>query len=1629
MLSTSIWAQRPVNDDCSNASEIIIPSNGFGIGKLTSLKVDITEASRQQAEQCVKDLDDVGNCTKTVWYKFYIPTTRNVSITLTQQDSAIPQIFAGFNTYRIPDCSYSIADIEKGLPPLNKFGVSGNSCLTQGWYLVQVGCKKKAKGTLWVELNISNSNSQPYDNLRGLFDFGLVKDRRVSNYFDFSCISQEPFEKQKVVDSSIAKSIWIAVSFPSKMLVNKIWYNYKDVTLEGAQLKYRLFADTVTADSFINPKPYCDVSAAGIILNEQCPLNNAINKRYYLQILTDRFQNNIIIYVDNSTYQADQWNTTNTDNEITLRYGTDTSMLRSLNCNALMSTHACKNVIPNYFVRNYIESNRGTSGVRNVSDTFQFGSYSILNIAQNGLLHARIENYASAEMVHYALYAGDIRTSCNLVLVHEEFLQENNYYGMESCIAKGTYTLVTSFVSLGQPGKKLRLVFGRGAAPPQYYSPTQPEYVKDFNPLKDAWFSSKKINFKNRDTNIFIDTVALSGRFTFKEIYISESSDFNIVGQYCDVLVFGGQISKGTAFALPGIDYSKRTKGYGLYTASSWFGYSHLGQCFYLNKGYYTVVSLLNKIDGKVYEDCFSTEHWVNFIPNVTCPIPNNTNPQFAYPINSNQDVLNSPAALKNLTYTYKLIYCKDCKQTSTAKPALSCNTRKFITPNTTYYYYTFFMAKNASFSGPSVFELYKGNAQLNPAIVIDSNNIIAPCEPGNVICNLEGNQFYTLMVPLDIKISNEGSANFTPLYYSKNDFAAHAYDFGHYSTSDTRQSDYVPITCHTNGLLSDPSSDNYSYRQGSVLIPYPDTINIRRVQVTKNLWYTFTVSGSTKIRIKSMVKNVYGGGGDFEVFQYKGNYEQDFNTLVKKGFDSTNTGMTFITNNFYRDSIEFINVGCGIKRYFVLLKGNYRYPTNLEHAMVVSTKLIASATNGDFCGDAVTGNYSRFGSYKLLTNNACHTYGNSPNETENSYNIKSTWFKISVTGLDKFDLEIQPDGTSYLREYKVFGGTCKAMTKITGGGDGYSYFTLNCMGAGDYFIQAIYYTYNNAGANATDAAFKVNIKNPINKSCKPYDFKYPIALFKIKGGCNREDTVRLINQSTLGESITYHWYINQQFFSKANTPVFSRNKIGLKDTNQILLIVNNTDEYTSDTFDVQYIRDTVKYKFKIHGPAISYCYDSLLLTSETNYPNKINYAWRNYNTYEDPLSTKTYYSANKTQSAYYILTGESDNCQFTDTFLTRLVRTLHRYKDTSFCEGQQYVIKNTYLSEYNMYIGYNTLYYGDSVIFKTSKSIQVNYQDRGCYYYDSVHIKVEMGPRNLVIKDSLYACNIKTYKIEYIKEPLLKYNWSTGDTSHTLVVNKNGAYRLTGAFSKCRSLDLTTIINMDPLDVKRLRDTSLCKNEVYHFVNPFDASFRVLNQTPKGADIKIKNSFKAILNLQKSKCFVDDTADVTMYPFESRSIDSFYCNRQSLFIMRLDGGDAKTYNWYPSTETKRYFIASDYGHYPVARIDNNGCQDTLDYRIITSCEFNVFVPNIFTPNDDYTNEVFGPSISGLYSKYSMHIYNRWGELIYNTNNGGYWNGTFNHQMVMNGVYTYFITVYDKNNEPYFFKGTVTVLY
>jgi gliding motility-associated-like protein len=130
----------------------------------------------------------------------------------------------------------------------------------------------------------------------------------------------------------------------------------------------------------------------------------------------------------------------------------------------------------------------------------------------------------------------------------------------------------------------------------------------------------------------------------------------------------------------------------------------------------------------------------------------------------------------------------------------------------------------------------------------------------------------------------------------------------------------------------------------------------------------------------------------------------------------------------------------------------------------------------------------------------------------------------------------------------------------------------------------------------------------------------------------------------------------------------------------------------------------------------------------------------------------------------------------------------------------------------------------------------------------------------------------------------------------------------------------------------------------------------------------------------------------------------------------------------------KMFFENLPPGNFEINIVDAHGCylDEVVEIGIINqSC---LKIPNAFTPNYDGANDVWvldsdddGTNDMYLYPDAELWIYNRWGELMYYTDDvaGEPWDGTFNGRDLPIDSYHY---VLDLGNDEPPRRGNVTIV-
>ncbi|GIV28818.1 MAG: hypothetical protein KatS3mg027_2632 [Bacteroidia bacterium] len=180
------------------------------------------------------------------------------------------------------------------------------------------------------------------------------------------------------------------------------------------------------------------------------------------------------------------------------------------------------------------------------------------------------------------------------------------------------------------------------------------------------------------------------------------------------------------------------------------------------------------------------------------------------------------------------------------------------------------------------------------------------------------------------------------------------------------------------------------------------------------------------------------------------------------------------------------------------------------------------------------------------------------------------------------------------------------------------------------------------------------------------------------------------------------------------------------------------------------------------------------------------------------------------------------------------------------------------------------------------------------------------------------------------------------------------------------------------------------------------------------------------------------DTIEITVNP--SSIIPDFSTDTNEIYAYQivkfidLSTGNPDSWHWnFGDGDTSIIqnpgHIYTDIGTYPVMLVITNalGCRDTIIKDIEVKERF--LVPNIFTPNNDGINDVFKVIASG-YKDFSMQIYNRFGQLIFESLSPTIgWNGkTASGLDVTVGTYFYIIKAVAPDGKDVIEKGPLQLL-
>jgi len=704
----------------------------------------------------------------------------------------------------------------------------------------------------------------------------------------------------------------------------------------------------------------------------------------------------------------------------------------------------------------------------------------------------------------------------------------------------------------------------------------------------------------------------------------------------------------------------------------------------------------------------------------------------------------------------------------------------------------------------------------------------------------------------------------------------------------------------------------------------------------------------------------------------------------------------------------------------------------------------------------------------------------------------KTTWFKVTNTSSQKVDLTFNLTNNtnvpSTLIRYRILYGTCSAMTPGPCVESGYASFKLDCMSGGDYYVQVVEPV--SATGNITVNAIATTVAYPV---CKPFDLLKPLANFSSIGGCNVKtvkfvnlssagDDIRYFWDFGNGKTDT----AKQPTVTYTSTKQVDTFEVKLVVTNltnnkkdsltlpvylyrdPVTLTVDKSSKVICGTklqlhatcnyknaiyswtpaadLDDPYIADPVATINKIDTFIITAKLTNCVVTDtiivaiyphvqvNNNYglcatnqatltgPGGFNnYTWKNGNQY--------YYGQQiiVTNPGIYSLIAETKSGCFGYDTTTIVKSGLFKSQlpaDTVVCKAGSITLSTGVPAGQFLWSNGDTT---PNIKVSQSGTYSVIIHNGNCYANDTVHVQYSTQSFSLGADTTICPGSV------IVLNPDINgtgYNWSTGATTKQIFVSKQGTYTVAVTIGAC-SLTGTKKVYVSTFPPLSLGspDTSFCQGltGLLKINNLVQARYK-WSTGDTTTYIKVSSAGLYSLDVHIGQCDTVLKKNVTIVPLPSPDLgrDTQICYR---FEKILDAGPGDSYHWFPTGETTRWISVTHGGTYAVLVTNGSGCYKMDTIIIDTVCsDATIYVPNSFTPNKNGVNDFFKAEGTEIIA-YNLQVYNRWGELIFETNDMSKgWDGKFRNQDCPMDVYIWIVNYTGARENAKVLWGNVTLL-
>jgi gliding motility-associated-like protein len=443
-------------------------------------------------------------------------------------------------------------------------------------------------------------------------------------------------------------------------------------------------------------------------------------------------------------------------------------------------------------------------------------------------------------------------------------------------------------------------------------------------------------------------------------------------------------------------------------------------------------------------------------------------------------------------------------------------------------------------------------------------------------------------------------------------------------------------------------------------------------------------------------------------------------------------------------------------------------------------------------------------------------------------------------------------------------------------------------------------------------------------------------------------------------------------------------------------------------------------------GNDTSLCvHDKLNVTAPTGF---LHYTWTpNYNI--DKTNSNAVTLSPEVDTMYRVAVEKTPGCFGYDSIRITVKHPLplHIGNDTSFCEGATATFSpgagfqqpqwSTGSKDPSITVNRSGTY---SVVATGSNS---------CISYDTVKVQVYTVPMHIANDTSFCAGGAATFGVG---AGFQQQQWSTGSNAASITVNSTGAYSVIAtATNSCISYDTVQVTVYTNPTVTLPKDAALCAGAtaVLDAGNGFAKYLWQDGSTASKQTVQNTGVYWVQVT-DRNNCKDSDTTAITrINPLPAAFLpgDTALCSYAKLEIHPLNKFSG--YLW-SNNAVSSFITVQQPGIYWLQVQDANGCtgRDSIVLQP-KDCLQGFFAPNAFSPNKDGKNETFKPTVIGNVVKYQLLIFNRWGQIVFQTSdwNTG-WDGNLAGKPQSSGAYVWTCTYQFEGAPTQKEKGTVLLV-